>query len=257
MGGGLGETDGVAQAYSGAKTEPPRSAETVPTMIQTSNQNSMRPDLVRRAVEAGVFVLAALLTVQGAVMAKRSAAGPAMVAMDESMPAPPPTKLILGSFESKPAVVAPLVEQPVVVVEEVATDEPEVVTAPAGYERYFDGRPIRAAKTMTMTVTAYSPDARSCPGTDDGYTATNHSVWTNAMKLVAADTDLLPYGSMVSIPGYADGAVVPVLDCGSAIKGKRLDVLYPTHEIALGWGRQKLKVTIWEYADGKGAKLGR
>ncbi|MFG0253326.1 MAG: hypothetical protein ACF8NJ_10685, partial [Phycisphaerales bacterium JB038] len=28
--------------------------------------------------------------------------------------------------------------------------------------RSFDGRPLRAVGTMTMVVTAYSPDARSC-----------------------------------------------------------------------------------------------
>ena len=122
-------------------------------------------------------------------------------------------------------------------------------TPPEGFERYFNGRPLRAVRTISMVVTAYSPDHRSCPGTDDGLTATNDSVWTNAMRLVAADTNLLPFGSLVSVPGYAGGEVVPVLDRGGAIKGRRLDVLYPTHEIARQWGRQKLQVTVWEYAD--------
>lgn len=101
-----------------------------------------------------------------------------------------------------------------------------------------------------MTVTAYSPDARSCGEDADGQTATLHSVSTNNFRLVAADPKLLPYGSMLSVPGYADGTVVPVLDCGGAIKGRRLDVLYPTHERARQWGVQKLAVVVWEYADG-------
>ena len=103
-----------------------------------------------------------------------------------------------------------------------------------------------------MLVTAYSPDARSCGKHADGITASGYSVWTNGMKLVAADTDVLPFGSMVSIPGYDDGEVVPVLDRGGAIKGNRLDVLYATHERALQWGAQWLEVTVWEYADGRG-----
>lgn len=103
-----------------------------------------------------------------------------------------------------------------------------------------------------MVVTAYSPDARSCGASADGKTATLHSVWTNAMQLVAADPRVLPYGSIVSVPGYASGELVPVLDCGQAIKGNRLDVLYPSHSQARKWGRQRLQVTIWEYADGKG-----
>jgi 3D (Asp-Asp-Asp) domain-containing protein len=60
---------------------------------------------------------------------------------------------------------------------------------------------------------------------------------------------MLPFGTLLSIPGYDNGAVVPVLDRGGAIKGARLDVLYPTHEIALEWGVQRLPVTVWEYAD--------
>jgi 3D (Asp-Asp-Asp) domain-containing protein len=104
-----------------------------------------------------------------------------------------------------------------------------------------------------MRVTAYSPDHRSCGEFADGQTATLHSVWTNGMRLVAADPKVLPYGTMLTVPGYADNEIVPVLDCGGAIKGARLDLLYPTHERALQWGVQDLRVVIWEYADGKPA----
>ena len=65
---------------------------------------------------------------------------------------------------------------------------------------------------------------------------------------VAADTNLLPFGSIVTVPGYHDGRPVPVLDRGGRIKGKRLDVLYPTHEMARGWGSRELQVQVWEYA---------
>jgi len=113
----------------------------------------------------------------------------------------------------------------------------------------YNGRPIRPVKTMPMLVTAYSPDERSCGKWADGITASGFSVWTNAGKLVAADTHLLPFGTLLTIPGYNGGKPVPVLDRGGKIKGLRLDVLYPTHEIALRWGVQKLDITVWEYAD--------
>lgn len=115
----------------------------------------------------------------------------------------------------------------------------------------FNGRPVRAVRTVTMRVTAYSPDERSCGSSADNITASGYSVWTNGGRLVAADTSILPLGSMVSIPGYDAGAVVPVLDRGSAIKGNRLDVLFPTHEQAKRWGVRDLKITIYEYADGE------
>ncbi len=123
------------------------------------------------------------------------------------------------------------------------------VEPPAGETPTFDGRPLRAVKTMRMLTTAYSPDAQSCGIWADGITASGYSVWTNGMKLVAADTRLLPFGTIISVPGYHGGQPVPVLDRGGAIKGHRLDVLYPTHERALIWGVQRLDVTVWEYAD--------
>lgn len=116
--------------------------------------------------------------------------------------------------------------------------------------RWFNGRPVRPARTMSMLVTAYSPDAISCGESADGITASGYSVWTNGMKLVAADTNLLPFGTLISVPGYDDANVVPVLDRGGAIKGHRLDVLYPTNAQAAKWGAQRLDVIVWEYADG-------
>ncbi|MBY0111275.1 MAG: 3D domain-containing protein [Phycisphaerales bacterium] len=136
----------------------------------------------------------------------------------------------------------------------VAAEPPPVADGkkvyPAG-TKFFDGRPVRVAKTIEMIVTAYSPDARSCAGSDDDLTATLHHVTTNGFKLVAADPRVLSYGSMLSIPGYDQGRIVPVLDCGGKIKGNRLDVLFPTHEEARKWGVKKIKVNVYEYADGK------
>lgn len=116
--------------------------------------------------------------------------------------------------------------------------------------RYFNGRPVRPARTIFMLVTAYSPDARSCGDSADGITASLHSVETNGHALVAADRRVLPMGSMLTIPGYDQGDIVPVLDVGGKIKGNRLDVLFPTHAAARAWGVRRLPVVVWEYADG-------
>ena len=113
----------------------------------------------------------------------------------------------------------------------------------------FNGKPLRKSRTIRMLVTAYSPDARSCGKWADNITASGYSVWTNGMKLVAADPRLLRYGSIISVPGYDNGDPVPVLDCGGAIKGHRLDVLFPTHEAARQWGKRWLDVTVWEYRE--------
>jgi 3D (Asp-Asp-Asp) domain-containing protein len=114
---------------------------------------------------------------------------------------------------------------------------------------YFDSRPLRKTRTIRMLVTAYSPDEKSCGIFADGVTASGFSVWTNGMKLVAADTSVLPFKSIITVPGYNGDRPVPILDRGGSIKGNRLDVLYPTHAIAKRWGKQWLEVDVWEYAD--------
>jgi 3D (Asp-Asp-Asp) domain-containing protein len=118
--------------------------------------------------------------------------------------------------------------------------------------RYFNGRPVRPARTISMLVTAYTPDEFCCAGSADGITASLHHVTTNGHALVAADSRVLPLGSMITVPGYDDNQIVPVLDRGGKIKGNRLDVLFPDRQTAKAWGVRRIKVTVWEYADGKG-----
>ena len=123
--------------------------------------------------------------------------------------------------------------------------------ANSSFVRTYENRPLRRTAVVRMKVTAYSPDVRSCGASADGITASGYTVLENGGRMVAADPRVLPLGSLVRVPGYADGAVVPVLDTGGAIKGNRLDVLYPMHELALEWGVQELEVEIWDYADGR------
>ena len=56
---------------------------------------------------------------------------------------------------------------------------------------------------------------------------------------VAADTKVYPFGTRLLIPGYGTGVVE---DVGGAIKGKHIDVWFPSHQTALNWGRRNLKV---------------
>ncbi|HUO07779.1 MAG TPA: 3D domain-containing protein [Phycisphaerae bacterium] len=120
---------------------------------------------------------------------------------------------------------------------------------PAADIRIYNGRKYRFVKTLRLRVTAYSPDSRCCwpyPGTT---TASGLSVKTNRGKLVAADTRLIPLHALVSVPGYAGGATVPVLDRGGAIKGYRMDVLLPRFDQAKEWGSRLLEVKIYMPVD--------
>ncbi|MBX2852381.1 MAG: 3D domain-containing protein [Phycisphaeraceae bacterium] len=164
------------------------------------------------------------------------------------------------SYEVVGEVVTPRVVEPVV------TDKRTAVTAPGNSIKrdragkpiivdgkpwtgeVFDHKPIRPVKTRTMKTTAYSPDERSCGKWADGITASGKSVWMNGGRLVAADR-AIPYGTIMTIPGYNYGKPVQVWDRGGKIKGNRLDLLYPTHEIAMQWGVQDLPVVFWEFVE--------
>lgn len=56
---------------------------------------------------------------------------------------------------------------------------------------------------------------------------------------VAADLRYYRYGVKLDIPGYGIGVVE---DVGGKIKGRHIDVWFPTHEEALKWGARWLKV---------------
>ncbi len=90
----------------------------------------------------------------------------------------------------------------------------------------------------TFVVTAYCPCELCCGEYADGLTASGRLA---EGFLVAAPLDM-PFGTLLRIPGYNNGDPVPVLDRGGAIKGNRLDLLFPTHIKALRWGRQYLKI---------------
>ena len=61
---------------------------------------------------------------------------------------------------------------------------------------------------------------------------------------VAADTSVLPFGTVVHVEGYGYGRVE---DRGGAIKGNRLDLWFPSHDAALKWGRKKnVTVKVWK-----------
>lgn len=126
--------------------------------------------------------------------------------------------------------------------------KPIVVNGKLWTGEVFDHKPIRPVKTRTMKTTAYSPDEKSCGIWADGITASGKSVWMNGGRLVAADRKI-PYGTIMTVPGYNYGKPVQVWDRGGKIKGNRLDLLYPTHEIALQWGVQDLPVVFWEYVE--------
>lgn len=60
---------------------------------------------------------------------------------------------------------------------------------------------------------------------------------------IAADTGVLPMNTLLYIPGYGYGRVE---DRGGAIKGRHIDLWFPSHSEAKRWGVKTLKVKVWK-----------
>ena len=86
-------------------------------------------------------------------------------------------------------------------------------------------------------VTAYCPCRVCCGRHADGITADGTRL-APSKKVLAAPRSV-PFDTWLRIPGYGVGRVA---DRGRAIKGRRLDVFFWSHQDALEWGVRWVKV---------------
>ena len=77
-----------------------------------------------------------------------------------------------------------------------------------------------------------------CNNGDSSTTATG--TVPTAGRTIAVDPKVIPYGSKVIINGHTYIAE----DCGGAIKGNRIDIVFNTHKEALNFGIQYAEVHI-------------
>lgn len=107
-------------------------------------------------------------------------------------------------------------------------------------------REATKARRELFTVTAYCP-CRKCCGrwSGDGKTASGRSIRYNGGRFVAADTRVLPFMTKVSVPGYAGGRPVPVIDRGRKVRGRHIDLFFRSHRQAKRWGSRKMWITIY------------
>lgn len=102
-----------------------------------------------------------------------------------------------------------------------------------------------AEETATMVlndlgefkITGYCA-CEECCGKNDGVTSTGTEA--TAGRTVAVDPNVIPYGTEVVI---GDEAYVAE-DCGSAVKGNRVDIFYDSHEEALAAGVRYENVAV-------------
>ena len=58
---------------------------------------------------------------------------------------------------------------------------------------------------------------------------------------IAVDPAVIPLGTRMNVPGYGDGVAA---DTGSAVRGRMIDVWFPTCAQALAWGGRTVTITL-------------
>jgi cystine transport system substrate-binding protein len=107
-----------------------------------------------------------------------------------------------------------------------ATSTPAPPAAPAPPPA---AAPATGGKTLTVSSTGYSLGGRTSTGIPVGW------------GVVAVDPNVIPLGTRLTIPGYGEGVAA---DTGGAVRGATIDVWFPTHAQALGWGRRTVTITL-------------
>ena len=86
-----------------------------------------------------------------------------------------------------------------------------------------------SGKQLTVVATAYSLHGGTASGLPTG------------PGVVAVDPTVIPLGTRMFIPGYGPGIAA---DTGTAIKGLRIDLWFPTLTQAESWGRRTVTITL-------------
>ena len=89
-----------------------------------------------------------------------------------------------------------------------------------------------------VSATAYTADCNGCTGV----TATGINLKSNPnLKVIAVDPSVIPLGSKVWVEGYGYAVAG---DTGGAIKGKKVDLHFPTKGAAYKFGNRQVKVKV-------------
>lgn len=125
-------------------------------------------------------------------------------------------------------------------IEETETEEPETEEATEeGKDVLVDAGPQIVEHPLgEFKLTAYCTCSKCCGQWADGITASGAEATPG--RTIAVDPDVIPLGSVVDINGFEYIAE----DVGGAIQGKRIDILFPSHEDALDFGVQYANVSI-------------
>lgn len=114
-----------------------------------------------------------------------------------------------------------------------------------------DSNTIASAKGQTFEMTYYGMDCSGCTGvTASGLNVSNGATSYNGMKILAADTTILPLHTVVRVTNNDGSSYTGIVkDRGGAIKGNKIDVLVGSEAESSKYGRHSAKVEVISYGD--------
>lgn len=108
---------------------------------------------------------------------------------------------------------------------------------------YASNKIVGLGETVNVTATAYTAYCNGCTGE----TKTGIDVRHVTPKIIAVDPTLIPLKSKVElIVGGKSQGIYSAEDIGGAIKGNKIDILYPTTQSAYAFGVQEVELRIVE-----------
>ena len=112
-------------------------------------------------------------------------------------------------------------------------------------------RPVEPQVELSEVAGARSPDARGVEQSDNSFVSrvtgydlvgyTRSGTWTR-WGVVAVDPTVIPLGSRIMIEGFDDVFVAE--DTGGGVKGRWVDIWFPSYWDAIQFGSQYRRVTV-------------
>lgn len=99
---------------------------------------------------------------------------------------------------------------------------------------------------MRVLASGYCPCTTCCGHLSPGITKTGRSA---SKAGIATQDSVIPTGSRVDIPldsYYNRGRWILADDVGGAIKGRRIDIRFKTHQEAKKFGKRWMVIRVWE-----------
>jgi 3D (Asp-Asp-Asp) domain-containing protein len=111
-----------------------------------------------------------------------------------------------------------------------------VATAHAAQQRSQRMQPVKTppppagSRKLVVSATCYDLPGRTATGMPVGW------------GVVAVDPSVIPLGSRLYIPGYGKGVAA---DVGGGIRGRIIDLWFPSYAKCAAWGRRTVIITIY------------